>query len=1069
MLSPPLESTEDFLREVATRLGFTTGEGWYALDDLGVGVDISKAGWLEQARELNAKAIFFVRDSPTALFFQLDADLGAETADTEEQIRTLHLEVWNTSWIPLFFVALPGELRVYSAHQKPIRDSETWNTEERWLARVSELSLIAEKLRDFSRANIETGEVFRTRKHDFNRENRVDQWLLKNLQLLRNRLQGARREKREYVHALIGRSIFIKYLEHRSVLVPEYFASVKQDASFRAYDDFLHRKSDTYQFFRELRKDFNGDLFPLSPDEESAISDPDVQLLRDFLTGQSLGDQPDLFFWAYRFDIIPVELISNIYEEFYHEHNDVEDSGTHYTPTPLVDFVLGQTLTPERLQGEARVLDPACGSGIFLVEAFKRIVYFESQKLGLKSADEMSREDLTKILTTRIVGVDVNRPAVQVAAFSIYLAFLNFLRPRDIRQHKQLPKLIHESDNEGGSTLFYGDTFLPTAGEKAELAERLHRERKYPGRTGDERMVREVTAPFGGGCFDVIVGNPPWGGDSPERGHLATRWCEAFRYPVGDRELSQCFIWRAHRLLSPGGEIGFLVSTGVFTKHHENSRKFRQQWLKRSRIRAVYNFAHVRGVFFRKQKTEAIAPFAAVFFAPIQETETNVALNNKVSYVSVKRSAIIERLQAVTIDKSDLQKARQSDFLSNDWLWKTLMWGGPPDVELIGELKSCYPLLRSYVSDYGIGYQEGGSPKHHSTEDLGVTHEIDTSSFSDRRELSLLLKPVGERALHRIRNKEVYQGPRLLVKRGVSRSGAKNGEIHARLAYDPFAFRHSIIGFRLDALPRGQHKVILAILLSSLAKYYHFLTCSTWGFWHYEIHEEEHLDFPTCLPPEGNDLHKRLVAAADRLNESIPGTNQFSFFSGASSLDEEVQKELDDAVFDLYDLSSEQRDLVRDMCEYTLDFFYQGMDSDAIKPPGGEDDLLIYSNAFLEVWRDVLAAKNMEIEARVYAPAAGLWCAFSFELVEIGTARPAVITYSEEWRQWLSRLGQALELKVSSHMFVDRVMKELTNDSMLIIKRAQRRLWTRSQARQDAREFLGEVFRLEWQRERRSV
>jgi len=1052
--------SDDFLHEVYEGLEFAAGVGYYELTDSASQPGLAQVGWFEQARDkLGAEAILFVGDYPTVLFFKLDTDLATDTEAVEDEIRQLHLKVWNTSHVPLFFIALPGELRVYSAYQKPVRKEE-WSSEDRWLERVENITQVAELLRGFSRSEVESGHLFQQRSKDFDRKNRVDQWLLKNLRLLRQELEGPDKEKRKCVHALIGRSIFIRYLEDRRVLVEGYFADISGDEKYRRYTDVLWSKGDTYRLFRKLDDDFNGDLFPLGDEEQDVIQGADLCLLRDFLLGRSMEGQPDLLFWAYQFDIIPIELISNIYEEFYHEYGGEEDKGTHYTPTPLVDFVLAQSLTIARLDAGARVLDPACGSGVFLVEAFKRIVRHECRRLG---EPRLLREQLTSLLTERIVGIDVNASAVRVAAFSLYLAYLDFLEPPDIREHKQLPNLIYDSEQPGsGQSLFHADAFYLTLAEKAELEERLEQKERYGGRTDDVSMSSQPVLPLKDFKFDVIVGNPPWGSAGSSDNQLATKWCEAFRYPVGDRELSQCFMWRVQRLLKPGGQIGLLVSTGILFKHGDKSREFRRRWLQENRIRAVYNFAHVRQVFFRKQRKESIAPFAAVFFVPALVEE---ALQNRVSYVSIKQSAFVERLQAVVIDRTDLCKARQRDFLANDWLWKTYMWGGLNDVELIGELQSCYQSLRDVVSDYGMGYQESGPSKNKSTRELGVRFELSTNVFYQNAGFSELVIPIEHRPIHRLRNLKVYRGPRLLVKRGVSRSGGKFGEIQARLAYTPFAFRNSIIGFRLDTLNKEKQRILLGIILSSLAKYYHFLTCSTWGFWHYEIHEQEHLGLPIHFP-DNRDLRDRILKAVEQITTE---SDTPTLFEPDSPGWRGIQDELDEAIFDLYGLSDAQRNLVRDLCQVTLEFFYEGVDSKATKPPTVAQ-LEEYRDVFLEVWRERLASKGKELEARVYAPHHGLLVGVSFDLKDSGTAmHHAPITDNSEWQRWFRRLSQSLLKEYASQIYIDRVVKELSESSMFIIKRAQRRFWTKSQARRDAQELLTEVFRLEWQRSEGSL
>ena len=392
------------------------------------------------------------------------------------------------------------------------------------------------------------------------KDNKVDPWLLKNLRILRERLEAGNVQKSKFVHALIGRSIFIRYLEDRRVLVEEYFsdASVSRFGNYQSYIEVLNNKADTYNLFKKLSNDFNADLFPSSAEEEYIISENDLHVLRDFLEGRSMGEQRDLFFWAYRFEIIPIELISSIYEEFYHEFDGKDDKGTHYTPMSLVNLVLSESLPPQRLDSGATVLDCACGSGVFLVEAFKRMVYHECKREHI-GPTSLPRKRLEELLTERIVGIDVNTEAVQIAAFSLYLSFLDFREPPDIRGYKKLPKLIYDND-QGGKTLYCCNTFLPSSIEKKELKQKLQEqifvkdEKKVL-----ESVIDEQLLPLDDRKFDVIVGNPPWGSLKRNDNQLPVDWCKAFGYAVGDKELSQCFIWRTRHLLKPDGEIGLLV------------------------------------------------------------------------------------------------------------------------------------------------------------------------------------------------------------------------------------------------------------------------------------------------------------------------------------------------------------------------------------------------------------------------------------------------------------------------------------------------------------------------------
>src|SRR5207249_12191446 len=118
---------------------------------------------------------------------------------------------------------------------------------------------------------------------------------------------------------------------------------------------------------------------------------------------------------------------------------DDDDSSTHYTPPELVEYVTSNVLTADVLSRDPRVCDPACGSGVFLVEAYRRIVRYE---MG-KRRKRLTTTHLRNLLLTRIGGIDVNTEAVRLTAFSLYLAFLNYQSARDMREAGPLPKLIH--------------------------------------------------------------------------------------------------------------------------------------------------------------------------------------------------------------------------------------------------------------------------------------------------------------------------------------------------------------------------------------------------------------------------------------------------------------------------------------------------------------------------------------------------------------------------------------------------------------------------------------------------
>jgi len=433
---------------------------------------LDKGDWRSLAAQIGAEKIFFVDRDPVVVF--------AKSEDgSPETLKKIYRQVWCMSRPQLLFLASPGQLSVLDLTKPPPALNESLDNRDRLIETVFSITEVQSRLANFHRERIETGAVFGEERFR-NSANRADRALIRNLKMVREQLdalpirRGNKKPKLRHFHSLIGRAIFVRYLEDREILVPAYFEKVasrrkdwmrllEQRPSTAATEPHmaelrflrvLQNKDFTYALFAQLADDFNGDTFPVE-DEADYIQQEHLDRLRGFLQGNTSA-QEELFFFAYRFDVIPIELISTIYEEFYNEQTGKDrNQGSHYTPPALVEFVLANTLTPEVLATKSRVLDPACGSGIFLVESFRRMVrHLWAQQDGRR----VSRPQLRKILREQIAGMDINEEAVRVAAFSLYLAFLHYQEPREINEERRLP-------------------FLKWATEE----ERIHREKQKPG------------------------------------------------------------------------------------------------------------------------------------------------------------------------------------------------------------------------------------------------------------------------------------------------------------------------------------------------------------------------------------------------------------------------------------------------------------------------------------------------------------------------------------------------------------------------------------------------------------
>ncbi|TEB08653.1 Type IIS restriction enzyme Eco57I [Pelotomaculum schinkii] len=1060
----------EFLENVYQQLSFIEGDLLSAteLPDMdSLSHWLNKGDWLVLAHKVaqgledaKIEKVFFVENNPVIIFGQADYN--------QETIQELFQRSWNMARPSFLFLALPGELRVYGLNKSPERDQYGVKIPEP-IDIVRNINEISEKLSIYRREQLESGQTFEAER--FGRiEERADQQLIKDLKIVRSALMksGLGGKNLKYAHALIGRSIFIRYLEDRGIISEDYFKMIAErqkewtallnqpieknqildDTDHKIYLKVLQNKDFTYALFQQLKADFNGDVFPQDNLESAVVQQEHLTLLRRFLIGD-IDPQLKLFLWAYKFDLIPTDLISSIYEEFYHNEQDLDDKGTHYTPGTLVEFVLAQLLTPEKLAQNPRVLDPACGSGIFLVETFQRIVRYHIQK----KRKIPSPDRLRKILQEQIAGIEVNSEAVRVAAFSLCLAFLNYQEPKDILEQmklgRRLPKLAFnegtETNQQNLNILLEADAF--NVGAKITNPLQLRR--------------------FTENCADIVVGNPPWGAAN----NTAIQWCLNRELAVGDKEFSQAFIWLAYSLLRDRGCAGLLVTSGVFFKQQPNNKLFRKQLLEKTTLSQVVNFAHVRDIFFNGVKS----PFAYLEYQKIKLEEENL-----VRYWSAKKTSVVNGLQVVILNNTDMRILKQSDLQYDDRTWKIYWWGSHRDHALINTL-SMEPRLRDWVNSRnlakGYGFQDKSKGKNSPSDWLKQYRVFPTGKFRSYGRIDFsFLKTVPEE-VYRFGNKEIYKGSRILIKRGVTEAKGANGRIQARLEDAPFCFRHSIFGIAMDGLEEWEKKIILGVLWSSLTRYYLFHTTGSWGNWHHSVHLEEILDLPIRLPND-SELQNKIITRVDRLREFSGSENIFQVSPNYALAS--LEKELDDAIFELYELNEAERDLITDLCTYGLDLFYNSIHSDALKPirlpsrkQGTLDDLAKsnglpeglegYILAFLSIWNRELEPDG-ELSWRVvnsagHAPMIGVIFSTKYKSQPI-----PVIKNTEDnlWHEVLTKLGNNILYPYNSKkIYVDGMVRAVTDTEIFVIKRSEARLWTRSSAREDAEATLVQAMNLQ--------
>jgi type I restriction-modification system DNA methylase subunit len=290
----------------------------------------------------------------------------------------------------------------------------------------------------------------------------------------------------EEVQRFIDRLIFICFCEDKS-LEENRLKSLLIDKRERfSGRPFLLGK--IRELFAEYRKVYNSDLF----DEKGHC---DTFFIDDAVLYNILKDlrEPENRPFPYDFSIIEADILGRVYENFIghltsgkkrfkekESKGKRKEQGIYYTPTYIVDYIVKNTLG-ELIKNKSldelrkiKVLDPACGSGSFLIKAFQVLDSYYEKKSGYPT--DFKKND---ILKDNIFGVDLDPKAVEIARFNLML--------RAARKHHKLPML--NNNIKCGNSLIDDPS---VAGDKAFTWEDQFKD-----------IMQE-------GGFDVIIGNPPW-------------------------------------------------------------------------------------------------------------------------------------------------------------------------------------------------------------------------------------------------------------------------------------------------------------------------------------------------------------------------------------------------------------------------------------------------------------------------------------------------------------------------------------------------------------------------------
>ena len=1016
-----LDLVGEDLVEVTEDLAMDSGSPrWHDLGD-----------WLLLAARVNADRVFFLNDDPVLVFSSLPRE------SNENDILECYRRTWSLARPRCLFLAVGDELRVYSLASPPTApgiDSRPLTP----LEIVTKAADLGDRLARFHRSRLESGAAFEDGVMA-ETTGRADHQLLKDMRTATVALEDADLSPR-IAQTLIERSILVRYLEDRSILTDEYFDEFESNHLYGvrsstvefSLPDFgppsrfipmLGNRDLVFDLFNQLAKEFNHELFGSHVNERDIVTQSQLRLLMDLLQGKANVLQEPLFLWAYDFSVIPTSLISTMYELFHRKKKGKASSNTYYTPPELVEFVLAGVLDHAMLDSNPRVCDPACGSGIFLVESFRRIVRHEM----LRHGQSLSSERLRMLLEQRIAGCDVDEAAVRLAAFSLYIAFLNYQSPRKIRQAGPFSPLINTSEAESSTApLVVGDAFSPLQGEREEYDVDL----SYSSKELPWRLR----------AFDVVVGNPPWTEIRGQK-NSGEQWALARNRPYGDRNPSQLFLWRSLDLLADDGLGALLIGAKAMLNTRSTSREFRMKWIPEVSIEYVVNFSHVRRDFFRT----AVAPFMLLRYQRLDGASTGMVVYETATPVIHGRrgSAALARLSRQVVPQESLQ--------SRDYLWKTYSAGSFRDEALVARME-IEDRLCDWMpgKSHAFGFQRAsdlqkGAPPSLTLRQLRILGKFD--SWGPLREE--WFEPVPP-LVNRVPEERFLDGQRLLIRWGVSSGFGP----HARLETDPLGFRHTTFAISLQHLPPWQAKVVLGTLLSSLGRYWLYMISGSWGTWKDQIRSHDLLNLPIRLPPKPNPTTRRIVRSVDSLRRMIPARARKI---AVTELPSEMEQ-IDYGIADLFELTEAERHLVADFwasqrpnasAPVSIDFQVEGTEADV--DLASREGIYPYLKVFLRIWNRRLDRKG-EFHWRIWHESTMGVIAVIFETQGTDSAANKAEDdwHGESWSAALRRLGVQWASAHGRSILSYGMVRAVTDTAIVVVKRNEKHLWTATAAWQDA-------------------
>jgi hypothetical protein len=991
--------------DVLARTGYLrkTETAWEPAKGLATGYDADTLR-LEPAFSdragLAVDAVYETVDGPMLLI----KDAGSEMPSQDTLDRWVE-RAWNLGIAPLLWIVTPTDVRVYdsfrgigpTAAKGPVRTFDHAIDEQ--MRQLDEVC---------GRVSLDTGAFWKSSLAEHvDRRQRVDKVLLREIAELEHQLvlagpdlEGdptAQKTERDLCQELVLCTLFASYLLARGIAQPLLPKRLPPNLS-----DIYRDLSRAKDLFKWLHDKFNGDVFPENVGEN--IRAEHLGPLRDFVEDVSLlkKQKGQIRLFKFRYESIPIELISSVYEEFAQRSAGTlsRQQSLHYTPVELVHMALDPVF--EGLDGRARILDPTCGSGLFLVQALRRLVW---KRCG---DGPRPRRIVREILYKQVFGVDINAAALRIAAFSLYLAALEIetTSTGGFNEGTRFERLI-------GKTLFR-DSFLKTTMQDRCRALRVH----------------------------AIVGNVPWtyvSGGKP----AATPIAKPRRSP--DHE----FLSAAIDVVGADGRLAIYVKATPFFSRDPSAVGSRNSIIERLNRLALINLSNLRSEnLFPGARGPALLVCANCGHLPDPE----YLLAGRLPWTGdFKRSG------RITLTSADFKAVPKAAVLAAPSYLKAIMLGTARDALLMQRIEANGRTLGSLLDSIGLydwafknragparseivtrcgqGFQIEGVKAKAVSETIANLPAIFAEDYRAVQFDPTGLPSLAERGITRLlfeRARSIYDAPLLLCPKSAHQLALGKGRYSAAIVNVDAAYSESFYGISFKTHDVRLAPILCAILNSAVAGFQFLFGAGGVG-----------IERPAVEPGDLRQLRLPAFHTTDELAQRAQDALDRAAHDGGEALDA-----LADA---LYNLNASEGALVRDSVKRARSSFLDTPEArqEDVKTPD-YDELTAYASATCQTVNAILREDGsrhlMASIARPLRSEQDPSAAFSvvrFAMAQGRAKREAVIEpmAAAEAAAVYESVRHSLVKETYTYLRERRAMRIYGANDVTVIKPAQRRYW----------------------------